>query len=310
MKVVNATGFQGEFNESPTLATFADERVSQILGRVERLTIENGDDVTVFDFDTIVVRGGTLRAFGSGTVYVMSGLLYAHDEVRVIAFGEAKVVSYGRVPVIAHDKVTVVGYERSRITLRSFSSAELHDFAMGSFYNFTRASLHDNSSGYGYDMSEIDLDGDHTSLRGRGNARVQVNGTPAVRLAGNAVVHTAPATRTQFIEASENSRIVSGPMTRAADVPLVPSTTPTTGYQSGGSPAADRASVVPEVHPAPAPVTDAPLSQTSQSVDIVQGSASEPAGDAAPSTSRASSGTPVPLPEFGQEWRPLRSSSD
>lgn len=312
MRVVDGTGFQAEFNESPTLATYAHERISQICGHVERLALEDGDELTVFDFGTIVVRGGTLRAFGDGTVYAFGGVVYAHDEVRVLAFGQATVVAAGHTQTVAHDKVTFLGYERSRVTLRSFSSGELHDFAIGSFYNFTRGELHDNASGYSYDMTEIEVHGDHTALRGRGNTRVQINGTPAVRLAGNAVGHTAAGTRTQFIDTTDKARIESEPIVRAADVPLTPSGTPTAGYQTGGSPQADRATAAagPQIErtltPAavPAPAASAAAPQRDTAIPAQGAAASDTGGHDMPTPT----GAAVPLPDFGPEWRPLRAA--
>lgn len=310
MRIVDGTGFQRVFNESPTLATYssdAGERVSQILGTVEQLAVTGDDDLTVFDFGTIAVKGGTLRAFGDGTVYAMAGVVYAHDNVRVVAFGETKVVSYGSVSVTASDKVTVVAYERSRVTLRSFASATLHDYCQGSFHNFTRADLRDQAIGYGYDMAEVEIDGDHASLRARGSVRAQVHGSPSVWLAGNAAAHTSDD-RTKFIVTTDNARIVPGTITHAADVSLAPSATPTVGYQNGGSPDADRATVSPRPHSAPTQTAAAAREFRDESSVTPVATAASPAG--LESSSGDDPHVAGPLPDFGPEWRPLRPSGE
>ena len=307
MRIVDGTGYLREFNESPTLATYGSdtsERVSQILGTVDRLVIAGDDDLTIFDFDTITVKGGTLRAFGAGTIYATAGVVYAHDNVRVIAFGEAKVVAYGQVSVTASDKVTVFAYERSRVTLRSFATGTLHDYCQGSFHNFSRADLHDQAGGYGYDMCEVEVHGDHATFRGRGNTRAQVHGTPSVWLAGNATAHTSPETRTDFIVATGSSRVLPDPITHASDVSLVPSTTPTVGYQNGGSPAADRATVATLPHSVMEPAGSAPelRDHEGNTTSAVAGSPVD--GESV--TPEAGSQVAIPVADFGPEWRVLR----
>ncbi|WP_301851073.1 hypothetical protein [Rhodococcus pyridinivorans] len=309
MKIVDGTGYRGEFSDSPTLSAYADanERISQVLGSVDRLLISENDDLTVFDFGTIVVKGGTLRAFGSGTVYATGGVVYAHDEVRVLAFGSAKVTSHGRASVIACDKALVTGYEDCRITLRAYAQATLHDNCRGSFHNLSQASLHDMAQGYAYDMAVVDIHGDYATLRARGLSRVEVHGTPSVWLGGNSVAHTSPETRVKFIAVTGNARVTAAPMTKPADVSLEPSPTPTRAYQEGGSPEADRATVAAASISASSPqpqnrVPDRAPSSDTQFPATEDGS---PTSKTTDTEKIAGEQDGLPLADFGPEWRPL-----
>ncbi|MFZ2175220.1 MAG: hypothetical protein WAW17_14560 [Rhodococcus sp. (in: high G+C Gram-positive bacteria)] len=315
MNIVDGTGFQSEFHQSPTLANYSrgnDGRVSRILGHVPRLSVTDGDNVTVYDFDTITVDGGTLHAFGSGTVYATgTATVHAHDVVRVLAFDTATGIGYGHAAITCSDKATGIGYERSRLTLRDFSTGTLRDFSVGSFHNFTQGTIYDQGNGYAYDMAVIEIHGDHTSLRARGTARADVHDTPSVWLSGAATAHTSAETRIKFIVATEKACIITEPMTRPDDVELTLSVKPTLGYQNGGSPDEDRATLQPDLPPAPAELTPvaAPIAGFEPTPEPEPtGKDTTPTAEPAAPTSATSSMSGIALADFGPKWHPLQSS--
>lgn len=323
MKIVDRDGFQSEFQESPKLSTYSDTRVSRILGHVPRLSLTKNDDVTLYDFDVVTIDGGILRAFGKGTVYASgTAEVYAYDEVRVLAFDTAKVRGYGHASITCSGKATGVGYERSRLTFHNFASGELHDFCTGSFHNFAEGTVYDQANGYAYDTAIVEIHGNHTSVRARGRSSIDVHDTPAVWLAGSATAHVKDDTRTKFIVTTGKSTITPTPIVRPSSVTLTPSATPTQGYQEGGSPAEDLATVQgaatapAEIAPEAAPavevetVTEVPTLATEAEPIATPDPATVP--DTTITTETASTdmsvmGVGIPLPLYGEGWTSLKT---
>ncbi|MHD0294255.1 hypothetical protein [Rhodococcus qingshengii] len=320
MNNIDGTGFQTEFHQAPTLASFAagSGHLSRIAGHVPLLSLTNNDMLTVYDFDTIVIDGGRLTAFGSGTVYARGNAhVRAHDKVRVIAFDEASGELYGHSSGTFSDHSSAVGYERARLTFHDLSSGILQDFAVGSFHNFSTGTVHDQANANAYGSATIDIHGDHSSVRARQKSKVVIHGTPAVWLADEAVAHLPEGAKEKFIVKTGNAKLVRTPIVRADDS-LTPSATPTQGYQLGGSPTEDWATIqtpeaanlptVPAIEEA-APTPELSIENTTFPATPVESELPDQvnAKDEPEPASATASG--VPLADFGPTWFPLRPSA-
>ena len=329
MNIVDGIGFQREFDESPTLVNYRKVhggRVSQIRGYIPQLSVTNDDLITVYDFGTITIDGGILHAYGKGTVYASgTAKVYAHDEVRVLAFDDAEVRAYQQASVICNNKSSAVGFERSHLTLNDRSFGELRDISVGSFHNFSQGTIFDSARANAYDATIVEIYGDHASLRARGRSAVGVHGTPALWLGGSAIAHVEESTKSQFIIISEKASITQEPLNNPSKTELKVSDTPTLGYQKGGSPAEDHATVqaaapLPAAQTNPAPATEAvpePAVPAQAPVWVEPENTAPPTPPAVEDTaapeeptyaSTLTLPTGTPLPQFGDAWTALKTS--
>lgn len=161
-----------------TLDSVVDQpgaKVARILGRVDRLLLQDRQRVHVYDFEVVVATGASeVTAHGDGVVYLLdTASCQAFGDVEVIALDKSSVTAHNRCRVVLGDQATGFLHHNAAAVVRDMAAASLYDSASASVHNTASAELFDQTRCEGSDMAQI-VARLGTSVKLRGSAGVTV----------------------------------------------------------------------------------------------------------------------------------------